>query len=183
MEHTFPILFPPSGKLEGKHNDEWSLLVQGRKGWKKGRMKVASVAPEPPDQPSASDQDHYFRNTEAICLLKPLYCFFWKQPLSSKCRFEPKVPWPQVASLETPPRDVCSRHPPLLWIPLTSCITDHVVEHFDERVSLLGSVLDLRENKRWYPPGVLFFFFILLPLTLFSCFYLWELLVRSSGPP
>ena len=39
MEHTFPILFPPSGKLEGKHNDEWSLLVQGRKGWKKGGWK------------------------------------------------------------------------------------------------------------------------------------------------
>ena len=53
----------------------------GTKRMEEGRMKVTSVAPEPPDQPSASDQDHYFRNTEAIYLLKPLYCVSFESSL------------------------------------------------------------------------------------------------------
>lgn len=40
-----------------------------RAGWKWQALPL-----EPPDQPSTSDQDRYFRNTEAIWLLKPLCC-------------------------------------------------------------------------------------------------------------
>ena len=129
MEHTFPILLPPSGKLEGKHNDERLYWCRNEKDGRRAGWKWQALP-----------QNHQISPQPVIRIITSETLTLFACLSHCAVSFESSL-YPANADLNPrfrDPRSQAWKHHPMMFahtmhlfsIPLTSSITDHVGEHW-----------------------------------------------------